>query len=262
MTRRNVLNAVAGASLAGAAEAASGSNAILELRWLRMRNGADEQARRTKAFLEHGLAPALHKSGITMTGFFESVIAPESPFVLMVTSYPDFATYYQVTQKLMSAQSSDKTLEQARAEYYSGGGLGYVRMDVSLLRAFDSIPQVESKREAGGKPRIFELRTYESNNFHTLKRKIKMFDDAEIAIFRKTGINPVFFGETLAGRNMPNLTYMVAFDSLAGREQAWSRFVADPAWLELRAKPGLADAEIVSNISNAILRPLPFSAIR
>jgi hypothetical protein len=30
----------------------------------------------------------------------------------------------------------------------------------------------------------------------------------------------------------------------------------------LRAQPGLSDAEIVSNISNAILRPLPFSPIR
>ncbi|MCX6622071.1 MAG: NIPSNAP family protein, partial [Acidobacteria bacterium] len=167
-----------------------------------------------------------------------------------------------VTQKLLSAQSSDESLEKARREYYSGGGLGYTRMEVSLLRAFDSIPQVEAGTEPGAKPRVFELRTYESNNFHTLHRKIKMFDDAEIAIFRKTGIHPVFFGETLVGRNLPNLTYMVAFDSLAAREQAWSKFVADPAWLELRGKPGLADAEIVSIISNSILRPLPFSAIR
>ena len=109
---------------------------------------------------------------------------------------------------------------------------------------------------------MFELRTYESNNFHTLHRKIKMFDDGEIAIFRKDGIQPVFFGETVVGRNMPSLTYMVSYETLAAREQAWSRFVADPAWLELRAKPGLSDAEIVSNISNTILRPLPFSRIR
>ncbi|MCC7496924.1 MAG: NIPSNAP family protein [Bryobacterales bacterium] len=262
MTRRNVLNAVAGASLAGAAPAASTSNAILELRWFRLRNGADDQARRTRAFLERGLAPALKRHGIGVTGFFESIIGPGSPFVLMVTSYPDFATYYRVTQRLLSAESSDEVLEKARGEYYSGGALGYVRMDVSLLRAFDGIPQVEVKAEADAKPRVFELRTYESNNFHTLKRKIRMFNEEEISIFRKTGINPVFFGETLVGTNMPNLTYLVAFDSLAGREQAWSRFVVDPAWLKLRAAPGYADAEIVSNISNSILRPLPFSTIR
>lgn len=265
MTRRKVLNTVAGASMAGAsmtgaAGAAPGSNAIFELRWFFLRNGADDQARRTRAFLEHGLAPALRQSGIATAAFFEPVIGAESPFVLMVTSYPDFAAYYRVSRQLMSAEASNESLEKARHEYYAGGAPSYVRMEVSLLRAFDGMPQAEVK--AGPSPRIFELRTYESNNFHTLKRKIKMFNDAEIAIFRKTGITPVFFGETLVGRNMPNLTYMAAFDSLAAREAAWRRFSTDQAWLDLRAKPGNADAEIVSNISNSILRPLPFSAIR
>ena len=33
-------------------------------------------------------------------------------------------------------------------------------------------------------------------------------------------------------------------------------------WKELRSKRGNSDAELVSKISNAILRPLPFSKIR
>jgi hypothetical protein len=89
-----------------------------------------------------------------------------------------------------------------------------------------------------------------------------MFDDEEIAIFRRCGILPVFFGETIVGTHMPNLTYMVAYDDLAARDKAWRAFGADPDWQRLRARPDLADAEIVSNISNAILRPLPFSDIR
>jgi hypothetical protein len=89
-----------------------------------------------------------------------------------------------------------------------------------------------------------------------------MFNEGEIAIFRRCGILPVFFGETVIGRNMPNLTYMVAFDDLAARERAWRAFGGDPEWKKLRAMPGYADSEIVSNISNAILRPLPFSPIR
>jgi len=69
-------------------------------------------------------------------------------------------------------------------------------------------------------------------------------------------------GETIVGKNMPNLTYMVTFESLAAREKIWGDFGKDPEWQKLRAEPELADALIVSNISNAILRPLAFSAVR
>jgi len=61
---------------------------------------------------------------------------------------------------------------------------------------------------------------------------------------------------------MPNLTYMLAFDNLAEREKAWSAFGGDEEWKKLRSAPGMSDAEIVSNISNSILRPLPFSQVR
>ena len=49
---------------------------------------------------------------------------------------------------------------------------------------------------------------------------------------------------------------------LTARDKAWRAFGSDPDWQKLRATPGLSDAEIVNNISNMILRPLPFSPIR
>ena len=64
------------------------------------------------------------------------------------------------------------------------------------------------------------------------------------------------------GRNQPSLTYMLSYESLAAREQLWAKFGADPEWKKLRATPGLSDTEIVSNISNAILRPAQNSQIR
>jgi hypothetical protein len=125
------------------------------------------------------------------------------------------------------------------------------------------MPGIEGPPTVPDRPaRIFELRTYESPTNATLQRKIKMFEEGEIAIFRRCGLLPVFFGGTFIGRNMPSLTYMVAFDDMAAREKAWNTFRANPEWVKLRSRPELADAEIVSNISNAILRPLPFSPIR
>ena len=140
--------------------------------------------------------------------------------------------------------------------------LSYIRMESSLLRGFRTMPAI-AVPPAGRAPRIFELRTYESNNLKAGKRKVKMFDDdGEIDIFRRCGMLPVFFGETIVGSAMPNLTYMLAFDDLAARDKAWRAFGSDPGWQKLRARPELSDALLVSNISNAILRPLPFSQIR
>ena len=73
---------------------------------------------------------------------------------------------------------------------------------------------------------------------------------------------PVFFGETIVGRNLPNLTYMLCFESMAARDRLWNAFGNDQDWQKLRAKTGFSDADIVSNISNTILRPLAFSPIR
>lgn len=244
---------------AGGLAAAAQKNQVLELRYYYLRNSHDNQVQRTSDFLGKAHLPALQRAGAIAAGCFASVIAEQSPFLVTVASYASLAAMEAAMEKL----SADGEYGKAADAYHSAQGLGYVRTESSLLRAFDSIPAVEVPATDGQRaPRIFELRTYESNNPATLKRKIKMFDEGEIAIFRKTGLQPVFFGETIVGPKMPNLTYLLAFDSLAAREKNWQTFVGHPEWLKLRAQPGLSDAEIVSNISNSILRPLPFSMIR
>ena len=164
----------------------------------------------------------------------------------------------------MDKMAADKEFQKGFDEYNSLSRAElHPHGELAAARAFDGWPSVTPPPAGAGRaPRIFELRTYESNNLKAGKRKIKMFDDGEADIFKRLGMNPVFFGETIVGRNLPNLTYMLAFDSLAAREKLWKKFGSDPEWQKLRSNPELADALIVSNISNAILRPLPFSPIR
>jgi hypothetical protein len=83
----------------------------------------------------------------------------------------------------------------------------------------------------------------------------------ETAIFRRTGLQPVFFGRALVGPRLPSFTYMVAFPDLAAREKAWATFRADPEWLKLKATPGYADGDVLSNITNLLLRPAGYSMI-
>jgi hypothetical protein len=259
MDRRNFLKASTGAALAAPGLVALGTNAIIEMRYVRMRNGAENQVQRNTEFTGKHLLPALERAGIGPLGFFSSMIAADGPFMLAIFSYPSLSAMEVAYNKLRA----DRAYQKGLAAFNSLPGLNFERMEGSLLHAFDAVPNIEVPAQDGKRaPRVFELRTYESNNGKTLRRKVKMFNESEIAIFRRCGIQPVFFGETLIGRNMPNLTYMVAFDDLAARERAWRAFGGDPEWKKIRSMPGYTDAEIVSNISNAILRPLPFSPIR
>ncbi|MBM3726696.1 MAG: NIPSNAP family containing protein [Acidobacteria bacterium] len=257
MNRRRFSASVASSALAASAAAADAKPGLVELRYFYMRNTTDNQAGRTTEFVQKSLAPALERVGAGPVGFFGSVIAENSPFILVVRSFASLAAMEEANEKLSADASFRKAMEA-----YQSQPVGYARMETRLLRCFTGAPTVEVPAASPGGPRSFELRTYESNNLGSLAKKVGMFNNGEIAIFRKNGINPVFFGETLFGPRMPNLTYLVWYDDWNGRDKAWKAFLADAAWHKLRATPGLSDGEIVSNISNSLLRALPFSPIR
>src|SRR5258708_12406520 len=98
------------------------------------------------------------------------------------------------------------------AEFMNGPAtaLAFKRVESSLMLAVKGMPQMETPVTTPG--RVFQLRTYESPSVKTGLKKIEMFNDAgEIKLFREVGLNPLFFGQTLVGTKMPNLTYMLLF---------------------------------------------------
>ena len=82
-----------------------------------------------------------------------------------------------------------------------------------------------------------------------------------MAAFRRAGLAPVFFGETLIGPKQPNLIYMIAFDDMAAHDRCWATFSGDPEWKKLSSTPGYTDGEIVCNISNVFLKPMACSQV-
>jgi len=108
--------------------------------------------------------------------------------------------------------------------------------------------------------RILELRVYEGHSVKANKKKIEMFNEGgEIALFKKTGLTPVFFGETLIGPKLPNLSYMLAFEDMADRDKRWQVFRDDPEWKRMNQDPAYKDT--ASNITDIILRPAAYSQI-
>jgi hypothetical protein len=132
----------------------------------------------------------------------------------------------------------------------------------SLLSAFEGWPKLTPPPSSATKAkRIFQLRTYESPSYKAHVVKVQMFHSGEFEIFRNAGFHMVFFGDTLAGPRLPNLTYMLSFADSAELDAKWDVFRNDPAWKKLSADPRFAYEAIVSNITNLILSPLDSSQI-
>ncbi len=259
MTRRHLLAATGASALSLSASLAQGqtpSRSLLELRKISFRNTPENHRSRYVAFLEKSYAPALKRAGVEAMGFFNNDIGPDKPHVLCLFSYASGTAMVEVQDRL----SADKEYQAALAAIH-GKGHVYERVESSLFRAFAATPKVEIN--TGDSPRLFELRVYESDDPVSLSKKIGMFEEGgEIAIFRKYGLQPVFFGEAIVGSRLPNLTYMVAYPNANARAEAWRKFVNSPEWDKLKRTPGLSDGEVVSSISNATYTGLPFSPIR
>src|ERR1700682_2336780 len=113
MTRRHFSLVASGLALTGRlAAAAPVARSILELRWLRMRTNTENQMQRTTEFLR-AAAPVLKRSGAPQLGFFGSVIADESPFILALASFPSLAAMEAAREKA----SADKDYIQALDAY-------------------------------------------------------------------------------------------------------------------------------------------------
>ena len=95
---------------------------------------------------------------------------------------------------------------------------------------------------AAKKPRLFELRIYESHSEAAALRKIEMFNEGgEIALFDRLGLRSVFFGQTLVGRRQPNLVYMTVHQDMAARERVWEDFRNSADWKKLSSDPAFAN---------------------
>jgi hypothetical protein len=215
-----------------------------------------DQKKQLLSFMKKAAIPALNRINVGPVGVFlpgeekpEESVFPlgegESP-VYAVLRHKSLETVVTMTEKL----GADEEFLAAGADLLDATKEepAYARMQSALMMAFAGMPTVEKPTTVP--QRVFQLRIYESPTIKTGQKKIEMFNVGEIEIFRKTGLNPVFFGDTVIGPRMPNLTYMLGFDSMEQQKAAWKTFVAHPDWKALKGKPEYADKKILSGITN------------
>ena len=207
-------------------------------------------------YLSGSLIPALNRLGIKQVGAFYETPAPASPVAHLLIPYQSLGQMAAINASL----GDDPEYQKSAADYLAIPALDpvYDRIESSLLSAFETMPKLETPAK---KASLYNLRIYESHNEAACKKKIEMFNKGEIAIFRRTGLAPVLFGEAILGTRIPNLTYLLAFDDEAARAEAWNKFRSDPEWIKLKSIPEYEDKRIVSKITNKLLTPADYSQI-
>jgi hypothetical protein len=225
-----------------------------QLRTYALRTGP--QLAMTQGYFEQALIPALNRLGMSPVGTFKLDIGPETPtFYALIPS-----TSVETLLSLDTLLGNDPEYVKGASGFRDApaSAPAFVRAERSILSAFSGWPKLTAPKL---EKRVFQLRTYESPSQVAHTRKIQMFNEAEIGLFTKAGLNPVFFADTVIGTRMPNLTYMLTFPDLPTLTANWAAFAGDPAWKELSQKSGNTDADLVSNITNLYLSPLSCSQI-
>lgn len=216
----------------------------------------EQQKKLLDRFFKEAAIPALNRLGMKPVGVFYPSEGISPIYVLMRYSS------MQAIADLGARLAEDSSFVSGASEFLEApaSAPAFKRMESSLMIAFEGMPKLETPVLSPG--RVLQLRIYESPGVMQGLKKIEMFNEAgEIKLFRETGLNPVFFGQTIAGSKMPNLTYMLAFKSMDDQKAAWKKFVSHPEWKRISGMPEYNDKTILSNITNLSLIPADYSQI-
>ncbi len=255
MKRRKFLNATttiaAAAAIPISCAATSKANTVeeiekelYEIRTYELKFGGN--AKLLINYLKEALQPALKRAGGNQFMIFDEVGNSDPKKIWVLISYPNAATYIQA-----QTLTKDTVFNAAASTYTASEQAIYNRFTSSLLLAFDGLPQMMNPVDGAS---IFELRTYEGYSEDAVGRKIKMFNKEEIPLFKEVGLNPVFFGEMIAGPYRPCLTYLLNFKDMQAHGVAWEKFIASPEWNTMKVKKEYANT--VSNIRKVFLKPI------
>ena len=198
------------------------------------------------AYLEKALLPALARRGVKNVGVFTEIKVdkpkgtsepmPDSPFWVLIP-HASLESFASVSAEL----NSDPAVQQAGAAYLQAekASPAFERIDTWLLRAFKGMPKMEVSALSKNRvpTRVFEMRDYESHSELKALNKMAMFDAGEIQLMRELGMSPLFFGQALAGPNLPHLRYVTGAADLATHLANWKKFGPDPRWKAMSGDP-------------------------
>ena len=211
---------------------------------------ADADPALLDGYLEQAMLPALEQRGVKNVGVFTEVnvhrdtatFDPKSGSpVWVLIPHSTLESFVRVSAEL----NADPAVQQAGQNYLQAkkASPAFERIDSWLLLAFQGLPQMEVPAFSRNKTPtcFFEMRDYESHSELKALNKMAMFDEGEIALMKDLGMSPLFFGQALAGRDLPHLRYITCGPDLATHLANWKKFGPDPRWIKMKDLPQYAD---------------------
>jgi hypothetical protein len=175
-----------------------------------------EQMARLHSYLSGTFLPHLAQVHHGPKMFLEAIVAPQTPQALVISAFRSFDEMIGIRNKV----AAHPAIQRARADLESG--------DSQIL-----VAAAESLQFHGGTDRrrsgIFELRSY-----HAPAWGDRPLAAANLA-FRRAGIDPILTASA-AGEHLPRFTYLISFENLAARQEAWAKLDDDSEWSGLEAK--------------------------
>jgi len=200
MKRREFLTkTVAASTLAGlgtasltasaAQRSGAGGREYYELTVYRLKARADHAL--LDAYVEKAAIPALNRLGVKPVGVFTEIDLKDGPALYLLGTYPSLEVFATATARL----SADAEYQKAGAEYLNSPKTNpaFERIDSWLMLAFAGLPKLDLPAYCcERKPRVFEIRTYESYSELKAVKKVEMFNAGEIDLMRQVGLGPIF----------------------------------------------------------------------
>ncbi len=188
------------------------------------------QATRLSDYLAKTYVPALAKVNAGAALILDAQLSEHLPQVTVITAHASIEQAWSVQTRLRA----DKAFEAATDAWQAGPEPPYQSLTTELLEATAFTPAFAAPNPQPKAPRIFESRIYQTHTERELRGLVGRFAEGEAMLLARAGAQLVLFGTTAVGPENPNLTWVLAFDTMEAREKFSAAFNADPDWVALR----------------------------
>ncbi len=206
-------------------------------------------------FRDHTCA-IFEKHGIKNVAYWVPVDNKDNKLVYIV-SYPS----REAREKSWKAFLADSAWTTAYRASTKDGAL-VAKVVAQFFKPTAYSPKL--KIEAGDSARLFELRTYTTNE-GKLADLNKRFRDHTCSLFAKQGMTNILYLDLMKDQKGAGavLTYVIAHKDGEARNASWAAFRKDPAWQAARkASEEKGPILVKGGVKSELLRPIDYSPMK
>ena len=204
---------------------------------------------RVHAYLTDTLLPRMEQIHKGPRLCLDAVVAPQTPQAALLAVFSSFDEMLDIRARVASSPS----IRQARTDLESARVLGAVQSQVLVVSQESLRFPADLKPLKNG---VLEVRSYDAPAWHDGPPS-RVSD-----VFRRAGMDPVVSAATAAGEHIPRFTYVIPFESLAAREQVYTRLDADPEWVAMQQEWADKYGSAARVTSKSIYKLAPYSPLR